>query len=74
MCRYVESGTILNNYAHIFDLLIRLRQAVNHPYLVVYSASGNKSAPAAALEVSNPENNVSVPGEGLSALPEMACA
>lgn len=37
---YVESGTLLNNYAHIFDLLIRLRQAVDHPYLVVHSASG----------------------------------
>lgn len=36
---YVESGTILNNYAHIFDLLIRLRQAVNHPYLVIFSNS-----------------------------------
>jgi hypothetical protein len=23
---YVESGTVLHNYAHIFDLLIRLRQ------------------------------------------------
>lgn len=34
---YVQSGTVLNNYAHIFDLLIRLRQAVDHPYLVVYS-------------------------------------
>jgi len=34
---YVASGTVLNNYAHIFDLLIRLRQAVNHPYLVQYS-------------------------------------
>mmetsp|Transcript_8714 Transcript_8714/g.38802 ORF Transcript_8714/g.38802 Transcript_8714/m.38802 type:complete len:888 (-) Transcript_8714:2404-5067(-) len=31
---YVQSGTVLNNYAHIFDLLTRLRQAVNHPYLV----------------------------------------
>ena len=36
---YVESGTVLNNYAHIFDLLIRLRQAVCHPYLVVHSAT-----------------------------------
>eukprot|EP00899_Mesostigma_viride_P021630 jgi/Mesvir1/29469/Mv23041-RA.3 len=36
---FVASGTVLNNYAHIFDLLIRLRQAVNHPYLVVYAAS-----------------------------------
>ncbi|KAJ8764644.1 hypothetical protein K2173_006726 [Erythroxylum novogranatense] len=34
---YVQAGTVLNNYAHIFDLLTRLRQAVNHPYLVVYS-------------------------------------
>ncbi|KAH7576731.1 hypothetical protein ACOSP7_002702 [Xanthoceras sorbifolium] len=34
---YVQSGTIMNNYAHIFDLLTRLRQAVDHPYLVVYS-------------------------------------
>lgn len=34
---YVASGTLLNNYAHIFDLLIRMRQAVDHPYLVVHS-------------------------------------
>lgn len=34
---YITSGTLLNNYAHIFDLLTRLRQAVDHPYLVVYS-------------------------------------
>ncbi|KDP22729.1 hypothetical protein JCGZ_01831 [Jatropha curcas] len=34
---YVTAGTVMNNYAHIFDLLTRLRQAVDHPYLVVYS-------------------------------------
>lgn len=34
---YVVSGTLLNNYAHIFDLLIRMRQSVDHPYLVIYS-------------------------------------
>ena len=34
---YVEKGTLLQNYAHIFDLLIRLRQSVDHPYLVLYS-------------------------------------
>ncbi|KAK9733330.1 hypothetical protein RND81_04G060400 [Saponaria officinalis] len=34
---YVKKGTLMNNYAHIFDLLTRLRQAVDHPYLVVYS-------------------------------------
>lgn len=38
---YVEAGTLLNNYAHIFDLLIRLRQAVNHPYLVIFSHTAN---------------------------------
>ncbi len=36
---YVQKGTLLNNYAHVFDLLMRLRQSVNHPYLVVYSAT-----------------------------------
>ena len=35
---FVSGGTVLNNYAHIFELLIRLRQAVCHPYLVLYSA------------------------------------
>lgn len=34
---YVAEGTLLNNYAHIFDLLMRMRQAVCHPYLVVHS-------------------------------------
>ncbi|CAI8616134.1 unnamed protein product [Vicia faba] len=34
---YIQENTLTNNYAHIFDLLTRLRQAVDHPYLVVYS-------------------------------------
>ncbi|KDD74858.1 SNF2 family domain-containing protein, partial [Helicosporidium sp. ATCC 50920] len=34
---FVQSGTLLNNYSHVFSLLVRLRQAVNHPYLVVHS-------------------------------------
>ncbi|KAJ4977231.1 hypothetical protein NE237_002337 [Protea cynaroides] len=38
---YVEAGNLLNNYAHIFDLLTRLRQAVDHPYLVVHSRTGS---------------------------------
>jgi len=37
---YVETSTVLNNYAHVFSLLVRLRQAVNHPYLVVHSSTG----------------------------------
>uniref|UniRef100_A0A162B2T3 RING-type domain-containing protein n=1 Tax=Daucus carota subsp. sativus TaxID=79200 RepID=A0A162B2T3_DAUCS len=35
-CRYAE-GTVVNNYANIYDRLMRVRQALNHPYLVVYS-------------------------------------
>ncbi|KDO26826.1 hypothetical protein SPRG_20587 [Saprolegnia parasitica CBS 223.65] len=49
---YVSAGTLLNNYAHIFDLLIRLRQAVDHPYLVIYS----KINPA--LQLPTPEQPV----------------
>eukprot|EP00123_Amoebidium_parasiticum_P016332 comp23393_c0_seq1/m.38771 comp23393_c0_seq1/g.38771 ORF comp23393_c0_seq1/g.38771 comp23393_c0_seq1/m.38771 type:complete len:846 (-) comp23393_c0_seq1:948-3485(-) len=33
---YVNQGTVLNHYAHIFDLLMKMRQAANHPYMVVY--------------------------------------
>lgn len=43
---YVQKGTLLNNYAHVFDLLMRLRQAVNHPYLVVYSATAQQAQQA----------------------------
>ncbi|XP_028796938.1 ATP-dependent helicase rhp16 isoform X1 [Neltuma alba] len=43
---YVESNTLTNNYAHIFDLLTRLRQAVDHPYLVVYSQAASLKAGA----------------------------
>ena len=44
---YVTAGTLLNNYAHVFDLLVRLRQAVNHPYLVVHSKATRDAAAAA---------------------------
>jgi DNA repair protein RAD16 len=36
---YIQAGTVLHNYAHIFDILIRLRQAVDHPYLVMHSST-----------------------------------
>eukprot|EP00921_Rhytidocystis_pertsovi_P019757 GHVQ01031404.1.p1 GENE.GHVQ01031404.1~~GHVQ01031404.1.p1 ORF type:complete len:1497 (-),score=222.63 GHVQ01031404.1:2193-6683(-) len=36
---YVDAGTVLHNFAHIFDLLSRLRQAVDHPYLIVHGPS-----------------------------------
>jgi SNF2 family DNA or RNA helicase len=41
---FVDTGVLLNNYAHVFDLLIRLRQAVNHPYMVVHSATTASAA------------------------------
>mmetsp|Transcript_38500 Transcript_38500/g.57707 ORF Transcript_38500/g.57707 Transcript_38500/m.57707 type:complete len:734 (-) Transcript_38500:784-2985(-) len=37
---YVANGTLLNNYAHIFDLLMRMRQSADHPYLVLFSNKG----------------------------------
>ena len=39
--KYVEVGTVLRNYAHILELLLRLRQACDHPNLVVASRSKN---------------------------------
>eukprot|EP00730_Choanoeca_flexa_P001336 TRINITY_DN10591_c0_g1_i4.p1 TRINITY_DN10591_c0_g1~~TRINITY_DN10591_c0_g1_i4.p1 ORF type:complete len:790 (+),score=184.36 TRINITY_DN10591_c0_g1_i4:29-2371(+) len=35
---FVSEGTVLNNYAHIFELLMRMRQSVNHPWLVTHRA------------------------------------
>lgn len=32
---FVAKGTVLHNYAHIFQLLSRLRQALDHPLLVM---------------------------------------
>ena len=50
---YVEEGTLLNNYAHIFDLLMRMRQSVCHPYLVVYSKKDMARRAASAPAVAN---------------------
>ncbi|KAH0651803.1 hypothetical protein KY284_031715 [Solanum tuberosum] len=35
---YIQDGTLMNNYADIFDLLTRMRQALDHLYLVEYSS------------------------------------
>jgi len=50
---YVTDGTLLNNYAHIFDLLMRMRQSVCHPYLVVYSKKDIAKRSAETSAVSN---------------------
>ncbi|XP_042469780.1 DNA repair protein RAD5B-like [Zingiber officinale] len=33
--KFVEQGKVLHNYASILELLLRLRQCCNHPYLVM---------------------------------------
>ncbi|KAJ1920409.1 DNA repair protein rad16 [Mycoemilia scoparia] len=33
---YAEHGTVLNNYANIFELITKMRLAVNHPDLLTY--------------------------------------
>ncbi|XP_022886644.1 ATP-dependent helicase rhp16-like [Olea europaea var. sylvestris] len=39
---YVEAGTLMNNRTHIFSHLTRLRQAVDHPYLVQFSDTASE--------------------------------
>eukprot|EP00924_Labyrinthula_sp_SR-Ha-C_P005429 maker-scaffold_1-snap-gene-31.40-mRNA-1 protein AED:0.00 eAED:0.00 QI:0/0/0/1/1/1/2/0/1178 len=36
---FVKKGTLLHNYAHIFELLSRLRRAADHPFLVIHGSS-----------------------------------
>ncbi|KAL3332795.1 hypothetical protein AABB24_033054, partial [Solanum stoloniferum] len=45
---FVQDGNVINKHGHIFAMITHLRQAADHPYLVMYSrkelASGNKEA------------------------------
>ncbi|CAN8289780.1 unnamed protein product [Cochlearia groenlandica] len=42
--RYIKAETLMNNYANVFECLARLRQVVDHPYLLEYpSSSENKN-------------------------------
>lgn len=50
---YVAEGSLLNNYAHIFDLLTKLRQSVDHPYLIVHSKTNSKKLAAQGVPISN---------------------
>ncbi|KAK6789783.1 hypothetical protein RDI58_013583 [Solanum bulbocastanum] len=36
---YIQAGTLMNNYANIFNQLTHIRQVVDHPYLVECSSS-----------------------------------
>lgn len=57
---YVQAGTILNNYAHIFDILIRLRQAVDHPYLVIYNNSIQTSSESFLNNLDSSDENLNL--------------
>ncbi|KAI7881473.1 hypothetical protein K492DRAFT_66756 [Lichtheimia hyalospora FSU 10163] len=39
---YVEQGSVLNNYANIFELLTKMRQSANHPDLVLRKTGDDK--------------------------------
>ena len=43
---FVDKGTLLHNYAHIFELISRLRQAVNHPNLVTHGSRSTQETTA----------------------------
>ncbi|KAJ1270251.1 hypothetical protein BS78_06G039700 [Paspalum vaginatum] len=42
--KFVAQGSVLNNYANILELLLRLRQCCNHPFLVISRADTSKYA------------------------------
>ncbi|CAM9686210.1 unnamed protein product [Ascophyllum nodosum] len=46
---YVAAGTVMKSYIAILTLLLRLRQACNHPFLVL-GAGGGAGGPAAVAE------------------------
>eukprot|EP01046_Picozoa_sp_COSAG06_P024748 COSAG06_NODE_2037_length_7766_cov_218.251989_4_plen_1365_part_00 len=48
-------GTVLNNYAHIFDMLGRLRQACDHPYLIVHGSRHGQAAQLRGKTSQKPE-------------------
>uniref|UniRef100_A0A7S3DIH5 Helicase ATP-binding domain-containing protein n=1 Tax=Palpitomonas bilix TaxID=652834 RepID=A0A7S3DIH5_9EUKA len=51
---YVEEDTLGTHYANVFELLIRLRQAVDHPYLVVQKGSSTDEKDEICELCSNP--------------------
>ncbi|CAG8672922.1 4540_t:CDS:10 [Cetraspora pellucida] len=63
--RYLKEGSVLKNYAYILVMLLRLRQACNHPFLtqedighVIMSADDPRSLRHPTLNVNNQEKNI----------------
>ncbi|XP_050373308.1 DNA repair protein RAD5B [Argentina anserina] len=44
--QFVAAGKVLHNYANILELLLRLRQCCNHPYLVMSRSDSQKKSSA----------------------------
>jgi SNF2 family DNA or RNA helicase len=61
---FVEKGTLLHNYAHIFQLLSRLRQALDHPYLVLFSNTAYAAAAIATASAAAATASPTIPAEG----------
>lgn len=40
--KFVAQGNVLKNYANILELLLRLRQCCDHPFLVISKADTKK--------------------------------
>mmetsp|Transcript_9849 Transcript_9849/g.24246 ORF Transcript_9849/g.24246 Transcript_9849/m.24246 type:complete len:1443 (-) Transcript_9849:103-4431(-) len=66
---YVDKGTLLHNYAHIFDLLSRLRQAVDHPYLVIHGARGTSGKMRSRAALKQLKKEAEEEEEELQAIP-----
>ncbi|KXN73809.1 hypothetical protein CONCODRAFT_3219 [Conidiobolus coronatus NRRL 28638] len=49
---YVQAGTVLNNYANIFELITKMRLAANHPDLILKRVPPKESGKEALTEMS----------------------
>src|SRR5690606_29925931 len=59
---FVKSGTVLQNYATVLELLLRLRQACNHPFLVLESLNKSRKKVRASLVRLRPHTQYSLTG------------
>uniref|UniRef100_A0A7N0T786 Uncharacterized protein n=1 Tax=Kalanchoe fedtschenkoi TaxID=63787 RepID=A0A7N0T786_KALFE len=69
--QFVAQGKVLHNYASILELLLRLRQCCNHPFLVMSRADSQKYADLTKLSRRFLETNVDTPNPD-SKLPNQA--
>ncbi len=56
---FVRAGTVLKNYATVLELLLRLRQACAHPFLVLKSIQKNQKQ-VCEIDTDTDNNNFKV--------------